>query len=62
MLYRLLSRVSTLWVVGGVAVTLLSVALVTLLVGVLVKLQVLAPLVMPTARALLVMPWWLVVL
>ena len=38
---------------GGVALTLLSVALVTLLVRVPAELRVLAPpLVMPTARAL----------
>ena len=42
-----------LWVGGGVAVMLLSVALVTLLVRVPpAELRVLAPLVMPMARAL----------
>ena len=62
-LHRLLSRGSMLWVGGGVAVMLMLVALVMLLVRVpRAELQVLALLVMPRARALQVMPWWVVLL
>ena len=51
-----------LWVGGGVAVLPLSVVLVTVLVRALpAELWVLAPPVMPKARALQVMPLWMVV-
>ena len=51
-----------LWVGGGVAVVPLSVVLVTVLVRAPpVELWVWAPPVMPKARALHVMPWWMVV-
>ena len=62
-LHRLLSRVPMLRQGGAVAVMLMLVALLMLMVRMLpAELWVLAPLVMPIARALQVMLWWMVLL
>ena len=68
LLHRVLSRVGMLWVLmlmlrvgGGAAVMLTLVALVMLMVRV-PPAVLRAPLVMPMARALQVMNWWMVLL